>query len=320
MSETSTGIEFRLEPFDHNLSRRGLELKRSTTQVLQINVGLLCDLACRHCHLEAGPSRLEIMSRDTMNAIIDYASRVHFATIDITGGAPELAPDIRYFITRLAQKTSKLIVRTNLVALQSEQAADLITLYKKLRVTLVASLPSTDVSQTDAQRGAGVWEKSIRTLKELNNTGYGMHGTGLELDLVANPIGAILPAEQHQTEMKFRRDLKKQGVIFTNLYTFANAPLGRFRAWLVQSGNLENYLEMLADRFSPDAVSGVMCRSQVSVSWDGYLYDCDFNIATGLHQGGVRRHIADLAGLPEEGAEISTGEHCYACTAGSGFT
>jgi radical SAM/Cys-rich protein len=315
-----TNIEASLEPFDQALARHNLKLERDSTHTLQVNVGFLCNLACRHCHLEAGPQRREVMTLETMNAVIDYASRVRFETIDVTGGAPELVPHIEYFLVRLAQRTKRLIVRTNLVALQSEETFGLMRLYRDLRVTLVASLPSTNATQADSQRGKGVWEKSIAVLKELNSLGYGHPGTGLELDLVANPAGAFLPADQLQTEKKYRRDLLRNGIVFSSLFIFANAPLGRFRTWLEQSGNLEGYLRTLAERFNPAVVCGLMCRSLISVSWDGYLYDCDFNIAAGLHHGPGKVHISGMEGLPEEGTAIPTGYHCYACTAGSGFT
>lgn len=322
MTEESlpTCIDPGLEPFEQTLARHDIMLVRGRTHALQVNVGFLCDLACRHCHLDAGPRRNEIMSLDTMNAVIDYASRIRFETIDVTGGAPELIPHIEYFLIRLAQRTNKLIVRTNLVALQSAEVIGLMALYEDLRVTLVASLPSTNASQADSQRGKGVWEKSIEVLRKLNALCYGYPETGLELDLAVNPSGAFLPADQMQTEKRYKRDLEKRGIVFTNLYSFANVPLGRFRKWLEQSGNLESYLRMLADRFNPAAVCGLMCRSLISVSWDGYFYDCDFNLAVGLHHGGEKIHVSGMQGLPEEGVVIPTGEHCYACTAGSGFT
>jgi len=306
--------------FDHTLRVHGIDLVRGRTHTLQVNTGYLCNLTCRHCHLEAGPHRHEIMSPATMEAVIAYAARVEFATIDVTGGAPELIADIGSFLTRLTKQTPKLIVRTNLVALQSAAAAGLMALYKKLGVTLVASLPSTNGPQADSQRGQGVWQRSIEVLKALNALGYGQPQTGLELDLAVNPTGAFLPADQEPTEKRYKRDLEKNGIVFSNLFTFTNVPLGRFRQWLAQSGNLESYQQMLVDRFNPAAACGLMCRSLVSISWEGYLYDCDFNLALGLHHGTVRTHVADMQDLPPEGTSIPTGEHCYACMAGSGFT
>jgi len=313
-------IEAGMEPFEQVLARNGLSLTRDRTRTLQVNVGFICDLACRHCHLEAGPLRKEIMTIETMDAVMDYAAGAGFETIDVTGGAPELVPHIEYFLRRLSPLTGKLIVRTNLVALLRDEAIGLMQLYSDLRVTIAASLPSTNASQADSQRGKGVWEKSIDVLKKLNELGYGVPGSGLELDLVANPAGAFLPADQVQAEIKYRRDLRKSGIVFSSLFVFANMPLGRFRAWLEQSGNLQGYLRTLAERFNPAVVSGLMCRSLISVSWDGYLYDCDFNLASGLHHGPERMHVSQIKRLPDEGIPIPTGEHCYACTAGSGFT
>jgi len=255
-----------------------------------------------------------------MDAVIDYVTRVQFETIDITGGAPELIPHLEYLLSRLAKQAEKLIIRTNLVALQSAETGGLMDYFKKLRIALVASLPSTNASQVDSQRGKGVWGKSIEVLKALNKLGYGYPGTGLELDLVVNPSGAFLPSDQAQTEIRYRRDLEKNGVVFSRLYAFTNIPLGRFRKWLEQSGNLESYMQMLVARFNPGAVCGLMCRNIISISWDGYLYDCDFNLALGLHHNTTKKHVSGMMDLPKEGMFIPTGEHCYACTAGSGFT
>jgi radical SAM/Cys-rich protein len=309
-----------LATFAQTLSAHGLELVRGKTHTLQVNVGLLCNLRCRHCHLEAGPHREEIMSLATMEAVLAYTARVAFDTIDVTGGAPELIPHIGHFLTRLAQQSQKLIVRTNLVALHLPAAAGLIDLFQQLQITLVASLPATNASQADSQRGQGVWQQSLEALRALNRVGYGQPGSGLILDLVANPAGAFLPADQAHTEKRYRRDLEKNGIVFSHLFTFANVPLGRFQQWLVQSGNEQNYLRMLVDRFNPGAVCGLMCRSLISVAWDGYLYDCDFNQVVDLHHGATKTHISALQALPPEGTLIPTGEHCYACTAGAGFT
>ena len=320
MTEVLAALERSVPPFAQVLSQHDLQLVRSRTRTLQVNVGALCNLACRHCHLEAGPHRREIMSPATMEAVLAYAGRASFETIDVTGGAPELIPHLGPFLEGLAKRTSRLMVRTNLVALQSAEAAGLMDLFQKLRITLVASLPSMNAAQADAQRGQGVWERSLEVLGTLNRLGYGRPGSGLELDLAVNPAGAFLPAEQGQTEKRYRRDLEQRGIIFSHLFTFTNVPLGRFRQWLEQSGNLESYLQLLIARFNPSAVCGLMCRSLISVAWDGFLYDCDFNLALGLHHGPVKIHVADILKLPTEGEAIPTGEHCYACTAGAGFT
>lgn len=306
--------------FDVTLGQHSLKLVRDRTHILQVNVGFLCNLVCRHCHLEAGPHRQEVMTLPTMEAVLAYAARVHFPVIDVTGGAPELIPHLRFFLAGLAEQTEKLIVRTNLVALQSGETLGLMEFFKELRIALVASLPSTNATQADSQRGQRVWAQSVEVLKALNTLGYGHPGTGLELDLAVNPSGAFLPADQVQTEMRYRRDLERNGIVFSNLYTFTNVPLGRFKRWLEQSDNGDRYLQTLVARFNPAAVCGLMCRSMISVSWNGYLYDCDFNLAIGLHYGSTRTHVSEMQGHPAEGQIIPTGEHCYACTAGSGFT
>jgi radical SAM/Cys-rich protein len=307
--------------FKEKLENNGLVLRRGQAAVLQINVGFRCNLACRHCHLEAGPHRQEMMDARTIEAVVACARRLSFGTIDITGGAPELLPDLSGFIAELAPLAPRLIVRTNLVAAARPEFADLMELYRRHRVSITASLPSTSPMQTDAQRGAGVWQKSIAALKLLNSFGYGMPRSGLTLDLVANPTGAFLPANQAQAERKFRNDLgSKHDVVFTNLFTFANVPLGRFRVWLEASGNLTAYLKKLEDNFNPCTIPRLMCRTTVSVDWQGFLYDCDFNMAAGLYLSGNRKRISELAQLPLEGAPIAVDNHCYACTAGPGFT
>lgn len=309
------------ETFQQRLERAGLALRRGRATTLQINVGLLCDLACRHCHLEAGPQRTEVMARKTMDEVIALARRSEFALADITGGAPEFVPDLPYLLEGLAPVVPRLMLRTNLTAFTTPQGTELLKLCQRHRVAIVASLPSTSASQADGQRGRGVWDKSIAMLRHLNTLGYGRDGSELELHLVANPPGAFLPAGQAQTEKKFKHDLQQRsGVVFNRLFTFANAPLGRFRHWLESSGNLEAYLTRLADGFNPCTLDGVMCRTLVSVAWDGRVYDCDFNLAAGLGLGGRRIHVSELPGAPLEGSPIAVGDHCYACTAGSGFT
>ncbi len=308
-----------VEPFAGALARSGVELRRGETTTLQVNVGYLCNQACRHCHLSAGPGRTEVMSRETMGLVEAFARRGGFSVIDLTGGAPELVPDIEGLLARLAPLAPRTLFRTNITALSGR--ADLVALFARLRVVVVASFPSLSASQTDAQRGEGVFETSIAALRTLNAVGYGREGSGLELDLVSNPVGAFLPPDQASAQARFHRELaRKKGITFNQLYTFANVPLGRFRDWLTSSGNLEAYLRQLAEGFNPCTVGGLMCRNLVSVSWDGVLYDCDFNLARGLPLGGVRRHVASAGGTPPPGTAIATGDHCYACTTGSGFT
>jgi radical SAM/Cys-rich protein len=307
--------------FSKTLARHGLKLARGNTQILQINVGLLCNQTCGHCHLNAGPGKTEVMTCQTADQIAAWAGRVSFDTIDITGGAPEMNPDIVYIVKMFAALAPKLIFRSNLSALNSEGREHLIDLLKSLKVTIVASFASINESQADAQRGEGVFKASVVALKKLNSVGYGQPGTGLELNLVSNPTGAFMAADQTQTEKRFRQMLESRwGITFNHLFSFSNAPLGRFRRWLERSGNLSAYLKKLADGFNPCAVEGVMCRTLVSVSWDGYLYDCDFNLARGLPMGRNRIHVTDMIGRPERGNPIATADHCYTCTAGAGFT
>ncbi|UCH08393.1 MAG: arsenosugar biosynthesis radical SAM protein ArsS [Deltaproteobacteria bacterium] len=310
-----------VEPFRENLFRHGLTLKRDRTTTLQINVGLLCNQTCRHCHLAAGPNRKEIMDLDTARAVVSYAGRSQFETIDITGGAPELNPNLATLIKRLSPIAPRILLRSNLSALNENSKTYLIDLLKEHRVVVVGSLPSLNESQTDSQRGKDIFRTSIDTLQRLNALGYGQDGTDLELDLVSNPTGAFLPPPQPQTEARFRKVLEqKWDIRFNNLFSFANVPLGRFLAWLQQSGNFEQYMQRLASSFNPCAVEGVMCRTLVSVSWEGYFYDCDFNLANGLLMGGRKITVSEMSGSPECGSSIAVGDHCYACTAGLGFT
>ena len=313
--------ESTLEPFHQTLFRRGLSLERGKATTLQINVGFLCNQICRHCHLSAGPGRKENMNSETADAVIAYAGRNHFETIDITGGAPELNPNIVKLVERLSHHTPKLMFRSNLSALNDGKRDHLMNLLKDKQAVIVASFPSLNESQADSQRGEGIFRKSIDALQKLNRLGYGQQETGLQLDLVCNPTGAFLPAPQEPTTKRFREVLmNKWEIVFNNLFAFANVPLGRYRTWLAEKGNLESYLERLASGFNACAVDGLMCRTMVSISWDGYLYDCDFNLSRGLHMGKWKTHVSEMAGPPSEGSPIAVGDHCYTCTAGAGFT
>ena len=310
-----------LTGFTKTLARHELKLTRENTQVLQVNVGLLCNQTCGHCHLNAGPGKTEVMTRQTADDIAAWAEPLAFETIDITGGAPELNPDIEYILKRFARLSPQLVFRSNLSALSSDDGKHLMDLLKQLKAVIVASFPSINESQADAQRGDGIFKTSIEALQTLNTMGYGQPGTGLELNLVCNPTGAFMAADQTQTDNRFRQVLNsKWGIAFNHLFSFSNAPLGRFRKWLERSGNLPTYLNKLVDSFNPCALEGVMCKTLVSVSWDGYLYDCDFNLARGLPMGGSRIHVSDMSGPPLPGSPIATADHCYTCTAGAGFT
>ncbi len=309
------------ETFVLTLQKHGLKLERGKTATLQINIGLLCNQACKHCHLEAGPDRTEIMDEEVFEQVVDLARGNRFETIDVTGGATELHPDLLSMVERLSPLAGRVMVRSNLSALEENNPQRFIDAFKTFGVIVVASFPSFNPAQLESQRGNGVFEKSIRALRRLNAAGYGKDGTGLELNLVSNPAGAFLPPAQAQAEARFRTCLQeKWGISFNNLFTFANVPLGRFRQWLSRSGNLEAYLDRLRSGFNPCVVEGLMCRTLLSVAWDGYLYDCDFNLAKDLPMAGRKTHISELAGIPRRGAPIAVADHCFTCTAGSGFT
>jgi radical SAM/Cys-rich protein len=309
------------EPFARALARHGLDLVRKQTGTLQVNVGLLCNQVCRHCHLSAGPDREEIMDRETVDHLIGFAQRCSFQVMDITGGAPEMNPHLLYMIERFSQFVPRIMLRANLTAMRQYGGDGLTQSLIRHRVVIVASVPALNAGQLEAQRGRGVFQQTLDTLKMLNELGYGQPGSGLELSLVSNPSGAFLPVAQGTAEAKFRTDLgRRWGIVFNNLYTFANVPLGRFRQWLVESGNYDRYLNRLISSFNPCTIDGLMCRSLISVSWDGFLHDCDFHLAKGIPSGGVKTHVSSCEGPPSPGTPIPTADHCYACTAGAGFT
>lgn len=311
----------RVEPFASALLRHGLSLVRGPAGTLQVCAGLACDRGCRHCHLDAGPGRREVMGRGTMEAVVAFARRVPFRAADITGGAPELAPDLPFLVEALSTLVPRLLLRSTLSAVDGAQRQALLSLCIERRVTMIASFPSTDPAATDAQRGPGAFDAAVAAIRRLNAAGYGVEGSGLELSLVANPVGASLPPDQARAEDAFRRDLSQRwGLSFNTLYAFANVPLGRFRRRLEAAGEYDNYLRTLAGAFNPCAVPGLMCRTLVSVSWDGYLYDCDFNLAAGRPLGERRTHVSEAGEAPPPGAPIAVGDYCYACTAGPGFT
>jgi radical SAM/Cys-rich protein len=329
MSAIETAGKFRAEnldtaghiiPFKVTLAQHNLRLARDVTHTLQVNLGFLCNQVCRHCHLDAGPGRRENMDAETVDAVIAYAARSNFETIDITGGAPELNSHLPRLIEEISPHAARLMLRSNLSAMK-DKLPDLVDLLQRHRVAIVASFPSVNMTQSDSQRGEGIFQESIGVLQQLNTIGYGSSKSKLTLDLVSNPAGAYLPPPQEQAEKRFHQVLKsKWGIVFNNLYNFANVPLGRFRDWLLRSNNFENYLSKLSSSFNTCAVEGLMCRSLVSVGWDGHLYDCDFNLARGLPMGGRKIHVSDMDAPPDPGSPIATADHCYTCTAGSGFT
>jgi radical SAM/Cys-rich protein len=261
------------------------------------------------------------MDSATVEQVLDYARRGGFQVVDITGGAPELNPSLERMLEGLRDLVPRVILRANLTALASPEHRGLIPMLAEHKVVVTASFPSLNAQQAEAQRGPGVFQSSLECIKLLNQAGYGQAGTGLELDMVVNPAGAFQAPEQAATAKRFRQALASRwNLSFSQLHVFANVPLGRFKTWLLDSGGYEAYVQRLAEGFNPCALAGVMCRSLVSVAWDGYLYDCDFNQAAGLPLGGRRVHVSEMPGPPPQGQAIAVGEHCYTCTAGAGFT
>ncbi len=294
-------------------------LLSDTIDVLQVNVGLRCNQRCHHCHLDCSPERLEMMDWSVMEMILKAVEASRCKLVDITGGAPELNPFFNRFVKVLADRGNAVQVRTNLTVLQEPGMGNLAGFFKDNRIRLVASLPCYTTENVCAQRGQGVFEKSIETIKRLNNLGYGFEDS-LPLNLVYNPGGAFLPSSQRTLEEDYRRVLFEQfGVVFTHLLTITNAPLGRFKKELLRNGQLVPYMELLRESFNPATVQRLMCRHQVSIGWDGTLYDCDFNLAIRLPVNhGAPDHIRSFSPHELRNRRIMTGDHCFACTAGAG--
>jgi radical SAM/Cys-rich protein len=307
--------------FGQKMAGIGLSPLRATgITVFQINVGKLCNQACGHCHVDAGPDRREIMSRATAELCIRALAQTDIPTVDITGGAPELNPSFRWLVEQSKALGRHVIDRCNLTVLHVASQTDLGEFLARHQVEIIASLPYYRAAQTEAQRGEGVFEKSIGALRTLNALGYGRRDAALKLNLVYNPVGAFLPPKQEAIEAQFRRELEgKHGVVFNYLYTITNMPISRFLEFLLQTGNYDGYMERLANAFNPGAAAGVMCRYTISVGWDGTLYDCDFNQMLDLPIGdGAPRHIRDFDAARLHRRSIVTANHCYGCTAGSG--
>ena len=290
-------------------------------EIFQVNIGKMCNQVCRHCHVDAGPDRREIMTRETMQLCLDVlAGNPSFATVDLTGGAPELNPDFRWFVEEIKKLGRHVIVRCNLtIILSNKRFHDLPLFFKEHGVEVVSSLPFYTKDRTDRQRGDGVFEDSIRALLMLNEVGYGMDGTGLVLNLVYNPAGAFLPPSQTALEKEYKQELfRLYGILFNNLYVITNMPISRYLDYLLVSNNYEKYMQKLIAAFNPAAAKSVMCRNTLSVGWDGYLYDCDFNQMLDLKLACSSKHLAefDLAAISNR--SIVLNQHCYGCTAGAG--
>jgi radical SAM/Cys-rich protein len=312
-----TGVpDFERVLSDHDL---GTLETAERIEVLQVNVGKLCNQTCAHCHVDAGPDRREVMSRDTAGQVIELLRRHPIPTLDITGGAPELNPDFRWMVGEARRLGRHISDRCNLTVLELPSQSDLAEFLAANQVEVIASLPSFRQSGTDAQRGEGVFDKSLAALQRLNRLGYG-RGGDLKLGLVHNPVGAFLPGNQASLERDYKRELKERhGIVFDSLYTITNMPISRFLEFLERRGTLQHYMELLVKSFNPAAVAAVMCRTYISVGWDGQLYDCDFNqmLAMPVDHGAP----STLAGLLESGRlgrRIRTGRHCFGCTAGAG--
>ena len=308
-------------PFEIRLDQAGLFPLRATGMtVFQINVGKLCNQTCKHCHVGAGPDRTESMSRVTAELCMQALAKTDIPTVDITGGAPELNPNFRWLVEQVRGLGRHVLDRCNLSVLLIPSQAGLAEFLATHRVEIIASLPSYQASQTDAQRGEGIFEKSIEALHRLNQLGYGKPDSGLALNLVYNPVGAFLPPKQESIEAQFRKELwARHGVEFNHLYTITNMPVSRYLEFLVASGNYEQYMERLANAFNPTAAAGVMCRSMISIGWDGTLYDCDFNQMLELPVSqGAPAHIRDFDLVQLNQRQIVTRNHCYGCTAGTG--
>jgi len=306
--------------FSETLTAHSLALRRSKTEVLQVNVGKLCNLTCMHCHVNAGPKRKEIMTRGTVDRVIDWFARTEIPTIDLTGGAPEMIPDFRYFIERVKtlRPSRRVIDRCNLTILLEPGYEGLAQFLARHKVEIIASMPCYTAENVNAQRGQGVFDSSIKALRVLNSLGY---GSDLPLHLVYNPVGAFLPGPQAELEADYKRELKKHfGIIFNNLYTITNLPIARFASYLRHNNKLEEYMQLLIDNFNPATVFGLLCRNTISVGWTGEVFDCDFNQMLNMNwrNGSGPLHLWDLDPAADENREILTGNHCFGCTAGAG--
>jgi radical SAM/Cys-rich protein len=299
-------------------------LSAAGLQVLQINVGKRCNQACHHCHVDAGPDRREMMPDDVVDACLALLERSAIPTLDITGGAPELHPRFREIVTTATRMGRHVMDRCNLTITTLPNYRDLPHFLAAHGVEVVASLPSYAAGSTDRQRGTGVFEQSIAALQQFNACGYGVAGSGLLLNLVTNPVGAFLPAAQAALERDWKRELQRaHGIVFNRLFTITNMPISRYLEWLERSGNLQTYVEKLVQAFNPAAVPGVMCRTMLSVGWDGRLFDCDFNQMLDL--GLTAAVPQSVAAITDDDAlariaarAIVTGPHCFGCTAGAG--
>ena len=313
--------ESNILPFDEELERSGLHpLVATGVEVLQVNLGKMCNQTCKHCHVDAGPDRKEIMQQEIMRYCLHALDTTNIPIVDLTGGAPELNPDFKWFVSEIKKRKRHIIVRSNLTILMARPFHDYPDFFKEAEIEVVSSLPYFLADRTDSQRGSGVFQKSIDALKKLNAIGYGKEKSGLILNLVYNPTGAFLPPAQATIEEEYKKELKQRyDIVFNNLFTITNMPISRFLVYLIHSNNYERYMRRLHSSYNPAAASNVMCRTTLSISWDGYLYDCDFNQMLELTVNhGAPTHIKDFDFAQLANRRIVTGQHCYGCTAGAG--
>ena len=296
-------------------------LRPKKLEILQINLGYMCNQVCEHCHVDAGPDRKEIMTLDTMHQCLEVIKKTEAHTLDLTGGAPEMNPNFRWFVEEASKAGIKdFIVRSNLTIIRANKKYyDLPEFFKKHNVHIVSSMPHWTRGKTDKQRGNGVFDKSIKALQELNAIGYGIEGSDLKLDLVYNPSGAFLPGNQMALENDFKKALKADfNIAFHSLFAITNLPISRFLDYLIASENYEDYMYNLVEAYNPSAVENVMCTNTLSVSWDGNLYDCDFNQMLNLKVASAIKHISDYNEKILQDRNIIVNQHCYGCTAGAG--
>ncbi len=297
-------------------------LRRRALEILQVNLGYRCNQTCLHCHVNAGPTRKENMSRETVDQVLELLRACGAHTLDLTGGAPELNPHFRYLVRAARDLGVRVIDRCNLTVLEEPGQEGLAVFLAEQRAEVVASLPCYMEDNVDAQRGDGVFEASIRSLQALNTLGYGHAGSGLRLNLVYNPQGPQLPPPQQALEADYKRHLGRHfGIVFNELYTLANMPIQRFGSTLISRGQFQGYMKLLREAHRRENLAGVMCRNLLSVSWQGYVYDCDFNQMLGIPlqvEGRPRTHIRELLATDLENNPIIVADHCYGCTAGQG--
>ena len=310
-----------MNKFAQKLAEHSISLRRGRPEILQVNVGKLCNLTCVHCHVNAGPKRKEIMTRETIDRVLEWLSRTAIPVVDLTGGAPEMIPDFRYFIerVRMLESPRHVIDRCNLTILLDPGYEELPEFLAKHKVEIIASMPCYTPENVNMQRGEGVFDGSIAVLQRLNSLGYGI-GPEVPLHLVYNPVGAFLPGQQTELESDYKRELKSHfGIVFNKLYSITNLPIGRFAAYLRHNDKLEEYMELLISAFNPATVDGLMCRNTLSVGWRGEVYDCDFNQQLDMQWvNGRPLFLWDLDPDAIDNREIMTGDHCFGCTAGAG--